>query len=268
MPGTDTAKDTAQFAAALKSAQAKITAHAETRLAGDDRLHTAMRYAIVGGKMLRGFLVLGKRRGFMVWLRLLPLRLLWQLNAYMPIRWCMTTCPVWMTTTYAVANPLFTANGTRRPRYWRATACKPSPSSFSPALKLAPHAITLVSTLAKAAGKDGMVSGQMLDIAAESADTPLNLDQITTLQERKNRLPDQNGPPLPVPCSQGESADALRTYASTLGLAFQIADDILDVEGDAAKVGKALRKDAEAGKATFVSLLGLDQAKSTGQRAL
>ena len=53
----------------------------------------------------------------------------------------------------------------------------------------------------------------------------------------------------------------LRRYAEALGLAFQIADDILDVEGDAAEVGKAVRKDAEAGKATFVSLLGLDEAK-------
>ena len=54
----------------------------------------------------------------------------------------------------------------------------------------------------------------------------------------------------------------MRRYARRLGLAFQIADDILDVEGDAEKAGKALRKDADAGKATFVSLLGLDGAKT------
>ena len=59
-------------------------------------------------------------------------------------------------------------------------------------------------------------------------------------------------------------ADAapLRHYAQTLGLAFQIADDILDVEGDAEKAGKRLQKDAAAGKATFVSLLGLDGARA------
>ena len=54
----------------------------------------------------------------------------------------------------------------------------------------------------------------------------------------------------------------MAAYAQALGLAFQIADDILDVEGDAAKAGKRLQKDAEAGKATFVSLLGLDGAKT------
>ena len=53
----------------------------------------------------------------------------------------------------------------------------------------------------------------------------------------------------------------LSTYAKAVGLAFQIADDILDVEGDEAKTGKRLNKDADAGKATFVSLLGLDGAK-------
>jgi farnesyl diphosphate synthase len=56
--------------------------------------------------------------------------------------------------------------------------------------------------------------------------------------------------------------DPLRHYARALGLAFQIADDILDVEGDAQKAGKRLQKDAEAGKATFVSLLGLEAAKA------
>ena len=62
--------------------------------------------------------------------------------------------------------------------------------------------------------------------------------------------------------TSGESGAALRTYGDALGLAFQIADDILDVEGDAATVGKATGKDADAGKATFVSLLGLDAAKA------
>src|SRR3546814_20707210 len=58
-----------------------------------------------------------------------------------------------------------------------------------------------------------------------------------------------------------EGRTPLRGYARDLGLAFQIADDLLDVEGDSARTGKALRKDAEAGKATFVSLLGIDRAR-------
>ena len=60
----------------------------------------------------------------------------------------------------------------------------------------------------------------------------------------------------------GADHAAMRRYAEAVGLAFQIADDILDVEGDAEQAGKRLRKDAEAGKATFVSLLGLSAAKA------
>ncbi len=60
----------------------------------------------------------------------------------------------------------------------------------------------------------------------------------------------------------GDDPEALGRYAAALGLAFQIADDVLDVEGDAGRAGKRLRKDAGAGKATFVSLLGLAGAKA------
>ncbi len=119
----------------------------------------------------------------------------------------------------------------------------------------------LALTLAKASGAQGMVLGQALDIAAETASEPLTLEQITRLQAGKTgaliewsacagaRLAQADGTPL-------------RQYARALGLAFQIADDILDVEGDAEKAGKRLQKDAQAGKATFVSLLGLDAARS------
>ena len=105
-----------------------------------------------------------------------------------------------------------------------------------------------------------MVLGQALDIAAETSETPLTLTEITALQNGKTgaliRWSGEAGARL-----AGAEITPMRHYAQALGLAFQIADDILDVEGDARKAGKRLQKDAEAGKATFVSLLGLEGAK-------
>ncbi|MFD1510237.1 polyprenyl synthetase family protein [Lacimonas salitolerans] len=118
----------------------------------------------------------------------------------------------------------------------------------------------LVLSLARAAGAGGMVHGQALDIAAESADVPLTLDQITALQAGKTgALITWSACVGPV-LAQADQAP-LRAYGDAIGLAFQIADDVLDVTGDAAAMGKAVGKDAAAGKATFVSLLGLDAAK-------
>jgi len=106
----------------------------------------------------------------------------------------------------------------------------------------------------------GMVVGQAMDIAAETSAEPLTLAGIERLQDLKT------GALIKWSCDAGAvlaDADprALSDYGSALGRAFQIADDVLDVEGDAATVGKAVGKDADAGKATFVSLLGLDGAK-------
>ena len=118
----------------------------------------------------------------------------------------------------------------------------------------------LAQSLAKASGAQGMVLGQALDIAAETSASPLTLPQITTLQQGKT------GALIEWSATAGArmaNADlsALSAYSKALGLAFQIADDILDIEGEATTVGKAVGKDADAGKATFVSLLGLDEAK-------
>lgn len=120
--------------------------------------------------------------------------------------------------------------------------------------------VALASSLARAAGVRGMVGGQAMDIAAETASTSLSLAQIMQLQVGKTgaliEWAATAGPTI-----ANDDPTLLRRYAQNLGLAFQIADDILDVEGDAATVGKAVGKDADAGKATFVSLLGLDAAK-------
>lgn len=118
----------------------------------------------------------------------------------------------------------------------------------------------LMTTLAKNSGVNGMVGGQAADIAAETAAVPFTLEEITRMQAGKT------GALLTWSCTSGAmmaQADEapLRAYGDFVGLAFQIADDVLDVTGDAAAVGKAVGKDEAAGKATFVSLLGLDGAK-------
>lgn len=118
----------------------------------------------------------------------------------------------------------------------------------------------LVLSLARAAGAQGMVLGQALDMAAEQADRPLTLDEITQLQAGKTGALICWAAEAGARLAQADLAP-LTGYARALGLAFQIADDILDVEGDAAQMGKAVGKDADRGKATFVSLLGLDGAK-------
>lgn len=119
----------------------------------------------------------------------------------------------------------------------------------------------MVLVLARAAGPAGMVGGQALDIAVETAD--FDLQAVTRLQQLKT------GTLLAAAVEIGailgkvapEGRRQLRGYAHDIGLAFQIADDLLDHEGDAHKVGKAVRKDSEAGKQTFVSLLGAERAR-------
>jgi farnesyl diphosphate synthase len=128
--------------------------------------------------------------------------------------------------------------------------------------------IDLVSALARAAGIGGMAGGQMLDLAAEGRFDgkvqKLGAADVRLLQTMKT------GALLRFGCLAGallgeatpQQRAALERYGTLLGEAFQIADDLLDVEGDAATVGKATGKDAAVNKGTFVSVLGLDQAKA------
>ncbi len=127
--------------------------------------------------------------------------------------------------------------------------------------------VELVSALARAAGLGGMAGGQMLDLIAEGRfednQHAFELAQIRLLQAMKT------GALLQFACSAGAilgeagapERAALLSYGTALGEAFQIADDLLDVEGDPAIVGKATGKDAAARKATFVRVLGADQAR-------
>lgn len=125
--------------------------------------------------------------------------------------------------------------------------------------------VELISALAKAAGDAGMVGGQMMDLFAEDHD--LNMPEITRLQRMKT------GALIAVSCESGailgkaseNARHVLHAYAHDVGLAFQIADDLLDVEGDEKQLGKKTGKDAAAGKATFVSLLGVDRARDQAE---
>ena len=119
----------------------------------------------------------------------------------------------------------------------------------------------LALSLARAAGAQGMVLGQALDMAAETSDVPLTLEEITALQAGKTGALFAWSATAGARMAGADTAP-LKAYADALGLAFQIWDDVLDIEGDAEKVGKTLGKDEKAGKATFVSLLGMDAAKS------
>ena len=119
----------------------------------------------------------------------------------------------------------------------------------------------LVLELASAAGPSGMVGGQMIDLEAEGQD--LDIGSINRLQHMKTGALICYAAEAGAILGHGsiETRHALKGYAQNLGLAFQITDDILDAEGDPEKVGKELGKDAEAGKATFLTILGPERAK-------
>ncbi|CAN5642526.1 polyprenyl synthetase family protein [soil metagenome] len=120
--------------------------------------------------------------------------------------------------------------------------------------------LRLIHRLAAASGAHGMAGGQALDIAAEGAAAPLTLDEIADLQALKTGA--LIGWSAEAGAILGKSdAGPMRRYAGALGLAFQIRDDILDIEGAAEATGKRVGKDTAAGKATFVSLLGLEGAR-------
>ncbi|MDK3075048.1 polyprenyl synthetase family protein [Sedimentitalea sp. JM2-8] len=221
-----------------------------------------MRYALKGGKGLRGFLVLESARLHGIG----PEQAIWPATAIEALH------------AYSLVHddlPCMDDDDLRRGRptvhvtWGEGAAVLVGDALQSLAFELVSHPdcgpaevrAELALTLARAAGARGMVLGQALDMAAETAERPLTLAEITALQAGKTgALIEWSA------CAGARLAQAditpLRDYSRALGLAFQIADDILDVEGDAEKAGKRLQKDAEAGKATFVSLLGIDAARA------
>lgn len=253
------------FRDSLEAGARAVAAHFDHVLsdAADLPVLHAMRYATTGGKGLRGWLVLEGARLHDV----APECALWPacaieaIHAYSLVhddlpcmddddlrRGLPTVHRKWDESTAVLAGDALQALGFEMVSDPR---CHPAP--------LVRADLTL--SLARAAGARGMVLGQALDMAAERADAPLDLQQITALQAGKTGALIAWSAEAGARLAQADLAP-LTAYAERLGLAFQIADDILDVEGDAETVGKAVGKDAGRGKATFVSLLGLEGAKA------
>lgn len=225
----------------------------------------AMRYAILGGgKRLRPFLVVASARLFDV----------------RDPRALRVAAAVEMVHTYSLVHddlPAMDDSDLRRgqptvhKRFGEATAILAGDGLLSEAFAVladpATHKDTevraeLIRHLAAAAGAGGMVGGQMIDISAERAD--LDLDGVSELQRLKT------GALFGFACQAGAilaraeegARAALAAYAADMGLAFQVADDVLDVESDAAALGKPTGQDAAHHKATFVGLLGLEPARA------
>ena len=230
----------------------------------DGPLFDAMRYStLAGGKRLRPFLVLNSAALFKV-----------------PPEWAMpSAAAIEMVHTYSLVHddlPAMDDDDLRRgqptchKKFDEATAILAGDSLLTLAFELAAAPdghpdpavrAEIVHSFAIAAGGVGMAGGQMMDLAAAEGD--LDLAAVTRLQERKT------GALFRFSCTagailakrQGAEREALGRYADNIGLAFQIADDLLDVEGSESDLGKAVGKDAAAGKATFVDLLGREQAR-------
>ena len=236
-----------------------------TEDSADSRLTEAMRYATLnGGKRVRPFLVMSSARLFSV-AESCALRV---------------ASAVEMVHCYSLVHddlPAMDDDDLRRGqptchvRFDEATAILAGDALLTKAFQVLADPDThpdpavrsdLVAKLAHAAGDEGMVAGQMLDLLA--ADTALGMSEVTRLQRLKT------GMLIGFACESGAilgkapepARHALRAYVHDLGLAFQIVDDLLDVEGDEKEVGKKTGKDQAAGKATFVSLLGRDRARA------
>ena len=232
------------------------------------RVYEAMRYsALAPGKRLRPFLVLAGARLFGI------------------ARRCalQVAAAIEMVHAYSLVHddlPAMDDSDLRRGRptchkeFDEATAVLAGDGLLTAAFEVLAHPDThndpavrceLVAALAVAAGAAGMVGGQMIDLIAERQ--ALDIGAITRLQRMKT------GALIAFACEAGailakapaEPRIALRGYAHDLGLAFQIADDLLDVEGSAAETGKPVGADAAAGKATFVSILGVERARAQAE---
>jgi farnesyl diphosphate synthase len=256
-----------QMQAAQSAVDQRLAAILATPAAGPDRLAASLRHAVLGGgKRFRPFLVLETARLFGA-----PAVAALDVAAALECVHC-----------YSLVHddlPAMDNDALRRgqPTVWKAfdewTAILAGDALLTLAFEIladmteaAPATqVRLVAELAHAAGAAGMVGGQALDLAADKRGEPAvaDLGHIRRLQAMKT------GALIRFGCRAGAllggraagDIDAMSRYGDNLGLAFQISDDLLDATGDAATVGKAVGKDAGAGKATLVSLLGLEVAR-------
>lgn len=265
----------ASLAAALTEAAQDIDSALDQLLPmveGDEaRLFDAMRYSTIGGgKRMRGFLVLEGARQFGV-SRSAALRV---------------ACAIEMMHAYSLIHddlPAMDNDDLRRGKptshkqFDEATAILAGDAlqchAFTVLADDATHPdpavrIELVRMLARAAGPRGMCGGQMLDIMAEQATTPLEEPAIGRLQLLKTGKLIEFSAEAGAVLGKAASSQrhALAAYGRDLGAAFQIADDLLDATASTETMGKATAKDAEAGKATLVGLLGIERSRMQAER--
>ena len=260
-----------QFGAALSFAAGSVERTMDRLLpkgdSGEARVFEAMRYSSLGGgKRLRAFFVLATATLFKV-------------GALPALR---TASAIEFVHAYSLIHddlPAMDDDDLRRGKpschrqFDEATAILAGDALQALAFEVLAHEdthgdpavrVALVAELAKAAGARGMVGGQMLDLLAEVEGSDQSIGAITHLQRLKT------GALISFSCTAGailgKAGDTARAslsaYAHDLGLAFQIVDDLLDIEGNADQLGKTPGKDEAAGKATFVSTLGVERARA------
>ncbi len=253
-----------QFETALQDAATATDALLEQLLShsASPRLLSAMRYAALGaGKRLRPLLVVESARLFNV-----PLTQALRVGAALECVHCYSL--VHDDLPAMDDDDLRRGKPTTHKKFDEATAILAGDSLLTLAFEILAHADThadavvrntMILELAKAAGKDGMAAGQMLDIEAEKEPTS-SLSQIMLIQSHKTgalfRFACEAGAIL-----AGSDRASLRRFADDIGLAFQITDDLLDLESTAEQLGKATQKDMEKGKATIVDFMGRDAAQ-------
>ena len=265
----ETGQETSEFMRQLKAVAARLETRLELILsdgfsAKDARLGEAMRYAVLGGgKRIRPFLLIESASLFAP-----PTDVVYDVAAALECVHC-----------YSLVHddlPAMDDDMLRRGRptvhvaFGEATAILAGDALLTLAFEILARPEThesaevraeLIMGLARAAGWRGMVKGQALDLAAEGADpTGEEIDRIQALK---------TGQLIEFACdagailgrANGQQREALKTYAQALGRAFQLADDLLDADGDESTLGKAAQKDGAAGKATHVALLGVERAR-------